>query len=139
MIRQIITIAALLIVAIVVVSWVHAEYRGPGQLVFDDVYFDAGNTAQRGEVPHAFAFRNIGGKTVTITKITTTCSCTAAQLTKLRYRPAGRRLGIEFVENRKDKIVPELVGNVPNGGKRFHRSLASRHPWLLSKCRRIVP
>jgi Protein of unknown function (DUF1573) len=90
MVRQLIIIAALLIVAIVIVSWVHAEYRGPGQLVFDDVYFDAGNIAQRGEVPHAFAFRNIGGKAVTITKVTTTCSCTTGRLTKRQYGPGQR-------------------------------------------------
>src|SRR5437867_554784 len=55
-------------------------------------------------------------------------------------RPAGVRLGIEFVQGWNNDLVPEFVGTIPDRRQRFHRSFASCHPWLLERgCRRILP
>lgn len=44
--------------------------------------------------------------------------------------PTRTRLGVEFPEHRKDRILPEVVGDVPDHGQ-FVFGLATCHPWFL--------
>lgn len=53
-----------------------------GKIVFEETSKDFGEINQGDKVSHTFKFRNAGTAPVIITKVLTTCGCTASEYTK---------------------------------------------------------
>src|SRR6202012_154314 len=52
-----------------------------------------------------------------------------SRVNTLASGPLGR---VQFLDDRADQVVPEVIGTFPNGVEDFGGSLVSGHPWLLS-------
>lgn len=75
------TIWFILILFLVMVHPVFSEDKGP-QIQVDQPDFAFGEVLQGDKVNHVFTFNNIGDETLTITKVKSSCGCTAALLSE---------------------------------------------------------
>jgi hypothetical protein len=70
------------VVAALVGTALLVQAKHEPQIQFDETSFDFGQIYQNQEISHEFAFRNAGGSTLEIGKVTSTCGCAAAMPTK---------------------------------------------------------
>lgn len=82
------------VVAALVGTALLVQAKHEPQIQFDETDFDFGQIYQNEEVSHEFRFRNTGGATLTIDKVTSTCGCAAAMPTD-RELEGGERAVIK--------------------------------------------
>ncbi len=74
--RYIIPVLYVLSLMIYEPAWGQAESNGP-QITFEEEKHDFGDIKQGNKVYHTFTFKNSGTKPLIISKVITTCGCTA--------------------------------------------------------------
>jgi len=74
----------------------------PPRIDFSEASFNAGTVWEGERVPHTFTFRNDGGSPLEITRVKTSCGCTAAKGSKDSLAPGEEgTIQVEFNTNRR--------------------------------------
>ncbi len=96
--RLVFNIILLLSAAMVIVGYTHlAGQAGQPKLVFKEKAWDFGRIKQGEVVTHEFVFRNEGTAPLKITRVTTSCGCTAALVSANEIKPGQEgRLKVSF-------------------------------------------
>lgn len=96
--RLVFNITLLLITVMVIMGYSHlAGQAGRPKLVFKEKVWDFGRIKQGEVVTHEFVFRNEGTAPLKITRVTTSCGCTAALVSANEVGPGQEgRLKVSF-------------------------------------------
>ncbi|MBN2199274.1 MAG: DUF1573 domain-containing protein [Candidatus Aminicenantes bacterium] len=87
----------LALLALAALAGVAAQSAGKPKILFEREAWDFGRVKQGDRPEHEFLFRNDGGETLVVSKVETTCGCTAALVSDKKLEPGQEgRIKVAF-------------------------------------------